>query len=191
MFREKNYYKYPVNVKSGPDEFILTELFNDFSNITINYNCTYNYTWNLEHYKFKFKFEKKVLNFRGIEKPWEVDRDKYDDIKEWWKYADEIEDLDEYIVKKKYIDKSVVYFYHKNKETDFNKDELNRKGFTVTLISFEEELPHEIYDKVNIVCKMKKDDEIKCSYLLTQFREVYLHDYNMMLIKPSLDKYIK
>lgn len=185
MFRKKNYYSYPTNVKSGPDEFILTELFGNWTNISI----LYNYRWKYDELKLKLENKKKGWNFGGIEKPWETPRDKYEDMKIWWNYADEIKDIDTFIVPKKYIDKSIVYFYDKNKQFDIDKDEWNNKGYVVTLISFEEILPHEIYDIFNVVCKMSKVDKIKSALLLTQFKEVYLFEYDMMLIHPDLEQY--
>jgi len=180
----KNYYMYPENVKSGPDEFILTEIFDNWTTISPSYN----YSW--KYNEIFPNMIKKGMNFRGIEKPWEVDKNKYEDMKIWWKYADELKDIKNYIVPKKYIDESVIYFYDKNKKFDFDKEKWRKLGYVTTLISFEKKLPHEIYDKFNVVCKLSKVNEERSAFLLTQFKKVYLVEYNMKKIEPDLKKYI-
>jgi hypothetical protein len=185
MFRKKNYYEYPENVKSGPDEFILTELYDKWTTVSPSYN----YRWKLK--EFGVNLTPKVYNYGGEFKPWNLERNKYDDLHIWWNVADTIKNLKDYIVPKRYYEKAIVYFYSENKTFNINKEDSNKKEYSVVLISFEENLPKYIYDIFNVICKMRKVDEVQSALLLTQFKEVYLAEYDMMLVHPDLDRYIK
>jgi len=183
LHRKNNYFIYPTNVKSGPDEFIMTKLYDDWTSISPAYDFRWKFT------EFKWDVKPKVFNFIGAEKPWAVSPDKYKDLHLWWDEANKIKDIKDFIVPKKNFEKAIVYFHDKNLSKS-DKKKWNSENFVVVLISFKEGLPHKIYEMFDVVCKMKKEDEITSALLLTQFKEVYLFEHNMMRIEPDLQRFI-